>query len=56
MLGNSMEKELGQRIAKFYHANILIASVLQMHNMQGLVDAYPKFNPNESASKAYWFN
>ena len=27
-----------------------------MHNMQGLVDAYPKFNPNDSASKAYWFN
>lgn len=48
-----MEKELGQRIAKFYHANILIASVLQIHNMQGLVDAYPKLNPNSSASRVY---
>ena len=50
MLNNAMEKELGQRIAKFYHANILVASVLQIHNLQGLVDAYPNFNPNQSAS------
>lgn len=28
MVANGMEKELGQRIAKFYHANILVASVL----------------------------
>jgi hypothetical protein len=47
MLRNNMEKELGQRIAMFYHANILVASVLQIHNLHELVNP-TSFNPNIS--------
>ena len=48
MLQNGMDKELGQRIAKFYHANILVASVLSIHKLAGLVDAFPALNPEQS--------
>ena len=53
MLANGMDKELGQRIAQFYHANILVASVLQINKLQGLVEAYPNLDAGQSVSKLY---
>ena len=35
-----MEQELGKRIAKYYYANILIASVMQANNLQALSNQY----------------
>lgn len=44
MLRNRMEQQLGKRICQFYHATMLIASVLEKNEMNTLTKGYEKLS------------
>ena len=53
MLRNNMDKELGKRICQFYHAQMLVASVMEKNSMNTLTKGYEQLGGNLAILSTY---
>ena len=53
MLRNKMEMQLGKRICQYYHASMLVTSVMERNKMNSLVKGYEKLSGDVAVLATY---